>query len=228
MLEGAFLIERAVASGLAIERLYCVPSRESWARELLGSRLDPTILANDGISGMAGYKFHRGAIAFAARPHPSDPAETLAKAAGQTTILVLPEIADPENLGSAFRNAAALGCSALLLGPAGPDPLCRRALRVSMGSSLCLPWARLCGPEDFQGFAAMGFASAACVLDPDARDLRSWQRPERLALVFGNEASGLSEPWRDVCDLRITLPMRGGADSLNVATAVALFLYELV
>jgi tRNA G18 (ribose-2'-O)-methylase SpoU len=228
VLEGAFLIERAVAAGLAIEKLYCVPSRESWARDMLGSRLDPTVLASDEISGMAGYNFHRGALAFAARPLPSDPAAVLAQARGRATILVLPEITDPENLGSVFRNAAALGCSALFLGPAGPDPLCRRALRVSMGSSLCLPWARLHGPEDFQGVASMGFSSAACVLDPDARDLRSWHRPERLALVFGNEAFGLSEPWRDVCDQRITLPMRGGADSLNVATAVALFLYELV
>ena len=109
----------------------------------------------------------------------------------------------------------------------GPDPLCRRVLRVSMGASLQLPWARIGGPEEFRALALQGFVSAASVLDPNALDLRSWRRPDRLALVFGNEAFGLSDPWLNACDLRVTLPMRGGTDSLNVATAVALFLYAL-
>ncbi|MGA2544952.1 MAG: RNA methyltransferase [Rectinemataceae bacterium] len=224
-LEGAFLIERAVAAGLAIETLYCVPARESWARGLLGEILAPTVLSEAEISKVAGYGFHRGAFALAGRPRVPGISAALPLGSGRATILVMPEIGDPENLGSAFRNAAAFGCSALLLGPTGPDPLCRRVLRVSMGSSLRLPWARLRGPEEFHILASRGFSSAACVLDSDAWDIRSWTRPERLALVLGNEAFGLSRPWLDVCDARITLPMLGGTDSLNVATAAAVFLY---
>ena len=64
-------------------------------------------------------------------------------------------------------------------------------------------------------------------LDPSARDIRSWERPPRLALVLGNEATGLSAPWLEACSDRITLPMLGGADSLNLATAAAVFLYAL-
>jgi tRNA G18 (ribose-2'-O)-methylase SpoU len=134
---------------------------------------------------------------------------------------------DPENLGAAFRNAAALGCAALLLGPEGPDPLGRRALRVSMGSSMRLPWARLPGPDAFTALASRGFRPVAAVLDPGAAELRDWTRPERLALVLGNEAYGLSPPWLAACRDKITLTMRGGADSLNVATAAAVFLYAL-
>jgi tRNA G18 (ribose-2'-O)-methylase SpoU len=230
-LEGAFLIERAIASGLAIKSLYCVPARESWARALLGDSLEPSVLSEAAISTQAGYAFHRGAFAQARRP-PEYVLEDLfpasaASSAIPSTILVLPEIGDPENLGAAFRNAAAFGCSALLLGPAGPDPYCRRVLRVSMGSSLSLPWARLRGPEGLVALSRMDYTIAACVLDPEAEDIRSWAKPDRLALVLGNEAFGLSEAWLKACESRVRIPMLGGTDSLNVATAAAIFLYEL-
>ncbi len=226
-LEGAFLVERALGAGLAIETLYCVPAREAWARALLGDALAPTVLPREYISDLAGFPFHRGALALARRPRELRPAEALPASGGRSTILVLPEVGDPENLGAAFRNAAAFGCSALLLGPSGPDPLCRRVLRVSMGASLSLGWARLRGPEELRAISEESYVTAACVLDPEAIDLRSWTRPERLALVLGNEAFGLSESWLVGCRKRITMPMRGGTDSLNVATAAAVFLYAL-
>ena len=231
MLEGAFLVERALAAGLELEELYCVPGREAWARSLAaasasarGSRL--SILAEAEIAGIAGYAFHRGVYALARRPEARKSAVPQA-AASVSTLLVLPETSDPENLGAAFRNAAAFGCDALLLGPSGPDPLCRRVLRVSMGASLSLPWSRLQGPAELEALSERGYGAAACVLDAGAADIRSWQRPARLALVIGNEAKGLSPPWLEACPYRITLPMRGGADSLNAATAAAVFLFAL-
>lgn len=230
-LEGAFLIERALSCGLVLERLYCVPAREAWARSLPSPSLAIELVPESGISELAGYDFHRGAYALARRPAERGLEDALAEALPQgavrRTILVMPELGDPENLGSSFRNASALGCSALLLGPSGPDPLSRRVLRVSMGASLRLPWARLDGPEELAALSALGFGVAACVLDPAARDLRSWTRPERLALVLGNEAFGLSAPWLEACDELVTLPMLGGTDSLNVATAGAIFLFAL-
>ena len=183
------------------------------------------------MSNLAGYPFHRGILAQARRPPGLSLAGILASPpiseAPVSTVLAVPELTDPENLGSSFRNAAALGCSALLLGPSGPDPLSRRVLRVSMGASLSLPWTRLGSPRDLHALEAGGFAIAACVLDPEAADLRTWVRPDRLALVLGNEAFGLSRPWLEACGARLTLPMRGGVDSLNVATAAALFLFSL-
>jgi len=170
-LEGSFLIERALASGLELEALYCVRAREAWASRLLGRSLGPIVLSEAEISERSGYPFHRGALAFARRPEPRSLAEALPAGEGRSTVLALPEIGDPENLGSAFRNAAAFGCSALLLGPSGPDPLCRRVLRVSMGSSLRLPWARLAAPDELESIARGGYSAAACVLDADALDV---------------------------------------------------------
>jgi tRNA G18 (ribose-2'-O)-methylase SpoU len=103
----------------------------------------------------------------------------------------------------------------------------RRALRVSMGSTLSLPWARLRGPSGLALLEEDGFLLAGCVLDPSARDIRGWEAPGRVALVLGNEAFGLSAPWRDACGAALTLEMRGRTDSLNVSTAAAIFLYEL-
>ena len=226
-LEGAFLVERALTAGLEIEELYCVPAREAWSMGLAGGKIGARVMNEAGISEIAGYGFHRGVYALARRPPALSVAEALPEGPVRATVLVLPELSDPENLGAAFRNAAALGASALLLGPSGPDPLCRRSLRVSMGSSLRLPWARMAGPEDLAGLKERGFRSAACVLDPEALDLREWARPDRLALVLGNEAFGLSMDWLAACSDRITLKMLGGADSLNLATAAAVFLYAL-
>jgi tRNA G18 (ribose-2'-O)-methylase SpoU len=223
-LEGGFLVERAVKAGLAIVETLCVPSRAEWAR---GLGLDPIVLPEAEIARSAGYGFHRGVRALARRPAESEPEDVVPSGTESSLLLVLPEIADPENLGSSFRSAAALGAAAALLGPGGPDPLSRRALRVSMGSTLSLPWARLRSPSDLSLIEERGFLLAACVLDPSARDLREWEAPARTALVLGNEAFGLSAPWLEACGARLTLRMRGGADSLNVSTAAAIFLYEL-
>jgi tRNA G18 (ribose-2'-O)-methylase SpoU len=223
-LEGGFLVERAVAAGLSVEELRCVPARADWARSL---GLEPLVMAEAEISKHAGYPFHRGILALARRPAQRAPADIVPPGDGSAIVLVLPEIGDPENLGSCFRSAAALGASAVLLGPQGPDPLSRRALRVSMGSTLTLPWARLSMPSELGMLAEKGFLTAACVLDPGAIDVRDWKAPGRTALVMGNEAFGLSDPWLSACGARITIEMLGGTDSLNVATAAAVFLYEL-
>ncbi|MDP3179828.1 MAG: RNA methyltransferase [Spirochaetaceae bacterium] len=234
-LEGAFLIERGIVAGLEILQLFCVPARAAWASALLaqaqGSRPAPVrdslpapiVLPESEIARIAGYPFHRGALGIARRPTP--PTELPTPAEGDSTILALPESGDPENIGSAFRSAAAMGCAALLLGPKGPDPYSRRILRVSMGASLTLPWARLQGPEGLSSLATRGYRCAACVLDSEAIEVDAYSRPPRLVLVMGNEAYGLSPPWLEACDDRITLSMSGGVDSLNAAVAAAVFLY---
>lgn len=242
-LEGAFLVERALRAGLELTRVACVGAREDWIRGLLGGRggMPPEIevLPERELAAIAGYPFHRGVLALARRPAETPLAELAgrfscvaakdgaAEARTRATLLAVPELRDPENLGSIFRSAAALGCDALLLGPGGPDPLSRRVLRVSMGASLDLPWARLGGPSGLAVFENLGFRSAACVLDPEARDLRGYSRPPRLVIVLGDEASGLSSGWMEACEERLTLPMRGGTDSLNVAVAAALFAFVL-
>jgi tRNA G18 (ribose-2'-O)-methylase SpoU len=229
-LEGALLVERGRDAGLEFESLYCVHARETWAIGLGLPGIEPRIMPESEIARLAGYPFHRGVLGLARRPEPRESAAlagSLAASAPGVLILALPEAIDPANLGASFRSAAALGCSALLLGPGGPDPYCRRALRASMGASLTLPWARLPGAEGLEPFLGAGFEVAACVLEPGAIDLRSFRRPPRLIVVMGNEAFGLSPAWRGACTLALTLPMMGGTDSLNLAAAAAIFLHSL-
>ncbi|MEN6363617.1 MAG: RNA methyltransferase [Rectinema sp.] len=235
LLEGAFLAERARSAGLAIVDVACVPAREVWARATFAQDATASdlvrILPERELAEIAGYPFHRGVLVRARRPEAISPGQALDAGIlpARSRVLVLPELVDPENLGSCFRNAAALGCGAVLIGPKVPDPFSRRVLRVSMGASLSFPWARLSDDpqETFSALRARGFRTAACVLDRQAIDLRRYEAPERLALVLGNEASGLSAPWLEPCDDRLTLPMYGDTDSLNLATAAALFLYAL-
>lgn len=234
MLEGAYLVERAFLCGLAVEEIVCVPAREAWARKLIQQRPDRSVeeprlslQPEAELAREAGYPFHRGALAFARRPPEREASQVAAARKSRSTLLVLPEIRDPENLGAAFRNASALGCDGILLGQGGPDPYSRRVLRVSMGASLSLPWARLASAAHSDILREWGYLRAACVLDPQAVDIRGWQVPDRCALFLGNEAYGLSETWLGVCEERITLPMAGGTDSLNVSTTAALFLYAV-
>ncbi|HTX71523.1 MAG TPA: RNA methyltransferase [Rectinemataceae bacterium] len=247
VLEGAFLVERALRAGLELLELFAVPARESWLRSLetnqagIAGRPErswrSTILPEPEIAAMAGYPFHRGVLARARRP-PEIDCSTLAnllagkltraaaRGEGRSTLLALPELRDPANAGSLFRSAAALGCDGLLI-RGGLDLYARRVLRTSMGASFMLPWARLGSPDDLAVFDALGFQRAACVLGGGAADLRDFERPPRLLLVFGDEAYGLAPIWREACQHRLTLPMESGMDSLNVAVAAAIFLYAL-
>lgn len=255
-LEGAFLAERAAAAGLAIIDIACVSARASWARAAFpdaaaAGRL--RILPERELAGIAGYPFHRGVIAQAMRPSDATPEAALgaalrrARAARRRPLaLWLPGLNDPENLGACFRNAAALGASLIILGPQVPDPLSPRALRVSMGASLTLPWFREAAAPDCTTaepaptdphsptrtlLRGAGFRVAACVLDPRATSLETYagslDPAQALALALGNEAAGLGDEFASACDDLVTLPMAGGTDSLNVATAAALFLYRL-
>lgn len=225
VLEGSILVERAAGLGLTIERLLCVPAREAWARALLRYGEGIEVLPEAEIARREGFPFHRGVIAYARRPLERRAAELMEGLDQEAaTILVLPETKDPENLGAIFRSASALGCSAILLGPGGPDPYCRRVLRVSMGASLILPWARLPGPEALDDLAGRGWTAAAAVLD--GRDVRGYERPARLALVMGDESEGLGPEWRKRCAVELSVPMAPGPDSLNVAAAAAILLWE--
>ncbi len=137
---------------------------------------------------------------------------------------------DPENLGAILRLSGAFGVDAVLLGPDCPNPFSRRVLRVSMGAGFALP---IVEADDLEAeLAALaeqwGCERWATVLDPAAEPLAQLTRPARLALLLGSEGHGLTERWIAQTDRRVTIPMRSGADSLNVAVAAGIFLYQLV
>lgn len=184
------------------------------------------------LAGLTGYALTRGVLCAMRRPAPRTPAEVLA---GARRVAVLEDMVDATNVGAVFRSATALGMDGMLLSPGCCDPLCRRAVRVSMGTVLQLPWARLAAADTWpraglDELHAAGFATAAMALTDRSvplGDARLAAEP-RLALLLGTEGDGLRPDTIAACDYVVRIPMHRGVDSLNVAAAGAVAFWELV
>jgi tRNA G18 (ribose-2'-O)-methylase SpoU len=143
-------------------------------------------------------------------------------------VIILENVADPTNVGAIFRSVAAIGADAVFVTPRCSDPFYRRAIRVSMGTVLQVPWTRLGDwPSTRRLLAASGFQVAALALSADAVSLRDFAAPERLALVLGAEGEGLTAEALASADTVVQIPMAHGIDSLNVAATAAVAMWAL-
>ncbi len=228
MAEGHKIILRALEAGL-VPRSFLVSPR--WLGDL-GPHIEESsaeifVLSEAEIETLTGFHVHRGALAAFERPSPQRSAELLSR---HRRILVLEDLADHTNIGAIFRTAAALGWDAILLSPRCADPWYRRAIKVSMGAVFSVPfayvddWYRL--PAELK---AAGFQSLAMTLAPDSVDLDSLELPaeNKVALIVGSEGHGLTAHWQAGATARVTIPMREGIDSLNVAASVAIACWQL-
>ena len=152
-------------------------------------------------------------------------------------IAVLEGVGDHENIGSIFRNAAGLNVDAVLFGAATADPLYRRSVRVSMGHVLRLPWARFPGTtttwqRDLELLQRRGYEVVALTPAGDTTLREATEaartRGRKVAVMVGAEGPGLTEHAMRAADVRASIPMARGTDSLNVATAAAIAFYEAV
>ncbi|MEV4688186.1 TrmH family RNA methyltransferase [Microbacterium sp. LWH3-1.2] len=226
--ESAKVIGRAIAAG---HRPRSVLVQEKWLpdiEELVTDAAVPTYVVTPAIAeSLTGYSVHRGALASMHRP---DLPPVVDVVRGARLVVVLEDIVDHTNVGAIFRAAAGLGADAVLVSPRCADPLYRRSVRVSMGTVFQVPWARL--PEWGEARGVLhdaGFELAALALSDDAVSLDAFseRRPERVALMLGAEGDGLSRRALEAADTVVTIPMAGGVDSLNVAAASAVALWEL-
>ena len=184
------------------------------------------------LAGLTGFELTRGVLCAFRRPAPRS-AEELCKEARR--VAVLEGIVDSTNVGAIFRSAAALNMDAVLINPSCCDPLCRRAVRVSMGTVFQVPWAQLGEtPADWpgQGLArlrAMGFKTAAMALSDRSIpiDDEALAAEPKLAIVLGTEGDGLAHATIAACDYTVRIPMSHGVDSLNVAAASAVAFWQL-
>lgn len=181
----------------------------------------------DVLSEVIGFRSSRDILAAADRPQPL-PVDHVVD--GARTLVVLEGVNDPENLGAIFRNCAALGVDGVLFGASTGDPLYRRVVRVSMGHVLRLPFAHLPGvsttwQRSVEDLREQGFRTVALTPSGDVPLSRAVDA-EKVAFVLGAEGPGLTEHAMRACDVRATIPMREGTDSLNVATAAAVAFYE--
>ena len=190
-----------------------------------------TLPRKENLSLIAGFPFHQGILALGRRKSLPDFVQAMGEwGTAPGTWIVLPNATKPDNLGLAFRSAAALGASGVVLGERCCDPFSRRALRVSMGGVLQTPvvQARDLRREisTLRKTSALHFY--ATLLDTNAVELASFpKRPEQVAILFGNEYSGLDPEDAALCELKLTIPMAPNVDSLNLGVSVGIFLYVL-
>jgi tRNA G18 (ribose-2'-O)-methylase SpoU len=179
------------------------------------------------MADVVGFHLNRGVLASASRAADLTVPQVLENA---TTVAVLEGVNDHENLGSIFRNAAGLGVDAVIFGSGCADPLYRRAVRVSMGHALLVPFARAANwPGDLKLLQDRGFRLLAMTPDPAVQTLAEAMTElsdQRVAILVGAEGPGLQERTMRASDVRVRIPMSRGTDSLNVATAAALAFYE--
>ena len=231
--EGDKLTERLIASRYPVVSVLAESAQADRFEPLLDPQTPIYVAERKLLEATIGFNFHRGVLACGRRlPGPAidellDDRQPTGGCRDRAIILVCPAVQDPTNLGSIIRTAAALGCAGVVLGRKCADPFSRRVLRVSMGAALHLPVVESDNlAEDLLALRRAKYELAGTVIDAPAEPLATFRPPPRLALLLGSEGHGLAPEWLAHCDRRLTIPMRLGIDSLNVAVAAAIVLYH--
>ena len=191
----------------------------------------PVYLASREVMGsIVGFDIHRGCLSAGRRLPVPAASEFLAGLGPEDRLLVLAEdLANHDNMGGVFRSAAAFGASGVLITPRCCDPLYRKAIRVSMGHALRVPYATIpAGSEGAELLRRAGFLTVALTTAPDAippgelaRKLDGHSDP-RVCLLLGSEGEGLTDGASGSAAVRVRIPIAGGVDSLNATVAASI------
>ncbi|MCA9553975.1 MAG: RNA methyltransferase [Myxococcales bacterium] len=240
---GVFLVEGQTPirtlvghSHFGVRSLFLSEKRLGALADVLGALAEETpvyVAPQEVLSEVVGFDFHRGCLAAGTRAE-APPLEAVLEdlVHGPRLVVVLEGIANHDNVGGLFRNAACFGADAVLLDPTCADPLYRKAIRTSLGATLKVPFARLPDwPDSLDRLHGLGFASFALTPNPRAEVL-AWGRPlsglpPRRVLVLGTEGTGLTPQALSACHRWLRIPMAPGADSLNVATASGIAMWAM-
>ncbi len=238
--EGRLVVERLLAPGCRFRARSVLLQEERWGgmKEIVEGKAAHSgpfevMTANKAVmEEIVGFRFHQGCLAAGVMEPDPDVRWLLARAGGGP-LVALEGLVDLDNVGSVFRNAAALGAGGVLLSPDCAPPLYRKAIRTSMGHTLSLPFARATDwPGDLGALRGAGYDVLALTPGESATELRAaaqgMARGRRACLLLGAEGAGLTRAAMDASDARVRVPMAAGVDSVNVATAAAIALYEVL
>ncbi len=185
------------------------------------------------LSEVVGFNMHRGCLAAGHRPDERGLQNFASEIQAQSLVVVLEGLANNDNVGGVFRNAACFGADAILLDPTCADPLYRKSIRTSMGATLRVPFFRMSNlAEGLDALKANGFTRYGLSPRSDAHALDDFlsgvkSLPARRAFILGSEGPGLSSAAFDVCDAWVRIPMAPTVDSLNVATASGIAMWAM-
>lgn len=235
MAESELVIRRLMRSPRRLHSMLLSRERFAKLRGVIESLSEPipVCVADLGlIHQIAAFHIHRGCLAAGHRLPAAeltlDAALGFLRGRARSCILIAEGLTNVDNMGALFRNAAAFGIDAIVLDPASCDPLYRKAIRVSMGHALSIPYAV---SDDWPGDLLRlkrewGMTLVAAEVTPQARPLWEMPRADRIGFVLGSEGRGLAASTLEICDAVCDIPMHGDVPSLNVAVASAVFLYE--
>jgi tRNA G18 (ribose-2'-O)-methylase SpoU len=228
--EGAVVLERLIAASAHSVRSVLIARQKIASLGPLLRRLPadvPIYAAGQAVMDqVVGFHIHRGVLAFGLRAPARDPAALLGALPPKALVVALSAISNHDNMGGLFRNAAAFGVAAVLLDAQCCDPLYRKAIRVSVGAALTIPFARMAEGADLPDLLADAGFEALALTPRGGETLGGLKASSRVAAIFGAEGPGLPDSLLDrVRTVRID--MAGGFDSLNVATTSGIVLHHL-
>jgi tRNA G18 (ribose-2'-O)-methylase SpoU len=232
IVESEMVITRLLTSRFAVRSFLLTPNRYARLAAALPPEIPAFVAEEPVLNALVGFPLHRGALALGVRPVAEPQLSDVIH--GTKTLVIVEDVVDPDNMGAVFRHSAAFGVDAVVLSPHAGDPLYRKAIRAAVGWSLHVPWIRLSEPQwpsMLDALRADGWHVFA--LTPDstapvmAHAIAGLGHEAKIALLVGTEHIGLTDAAMQHATLRARIPMADGVDSLNVATTVALALYEI-
>jgi tRNA G18 (ribose-2'-O)-methylase SpoU len=228
--EGRLVLARLLAqTRFPVRSILLTDNALAGVRRWLDAHPNPApvyVVDQASMNALAGFNIHRGCLALAVRPAPATLAPDLARSVRRT--IVLERVSNPDNVGGIFRSAAALGAELVVLGPDCGDPLYRKAVRTSMGAVLSVPFVDAGDwPGALRELRQAGATVVALTPSREAlplRDVAPSAGP--IALLVGHEGEGLTAAAIRESSMQVRIPMTEGMDSLNVASAASIAMYE--
>ena len=237
--EGRQVVRRLLSAGRYRVRsaLVTPPALHALGDALAAAGVPTYLVRQDIVEAVVGMEFHHGCLAAGERGAEPTAEAVLAETRSER-LVVLEGLGDSSNVGALFRNALAFGVGAVFLAPGTADPLYRKAIRVSSGATVAMPFARFADwPRGLERLRDAGYTVLALTPRAEAVDIGELGNggelgdgrplPARLALLLGTEGRGLSAEALAAADLQVRIPMAPEMDSLNVAAAGAVALHWL-
>ena len=218
--EGQLVVRQLLASRFRTRSILATEPALDALRPLFSDAVAVYVASRDVVEGVIGYAFHQGCLAFGER------GPEMALPAAPALVIALDQVSNPDNVGGIFRNAFAFGAGGVLLSAGCADPLYRKAIRVSLGATLVVPFARADDwPARLDAFRAAGHTIIALTPSAGAIPLDAFAWPAEPVVVVGAEGPGLCAASRAAADVAVRITMASGVDSLNASTATGIALH---